>query len=765
MTTKMRSLRNFRNPIGCLILLAALGAAAGCSTSPSNGSGTNMNHVLPSGSSVAGWLVVPAGGSHASTATLDYIANGGSSGCTQCHGSDLSGGISKVSCFGNPAGCHHNPVANWATPAGHGATAKKAPGNSGFASCQICHGNTFSGGGAQVACEDCHGIPAPHPSPWFGAGSTYNHHDTNTANAPVCYGCHAYTGTVNPNNPTIPTSPASAGTAPNCYNGTMCHNTMAPHASGAAWTNAGAGFHGTDAKADLTYCQDCHGTPGTINFNGGSASTACSTCHTAAKAHPTDWQGPRTINGVTITHRTSGNRDVACAICHKTTGAGTGPNPSAPSCFSASFANSGGQGTRPCHSGGPGTAPHALGNPWSDPIVGGLAFHGTTAKADLLYCQTCHGTPPRSFGGGTGATTACTDCHATPEAHPTDWQGVRAISTASITHRTSGNRTAACGVCHKTTGTGAGPNPSAPSCFSASYTNGDGQNRACHSGGPGQPNHSVPFFDNTAHTQATIASFTSNCGSCHAVTGTSPVSGAPLCTSCHTSDPRGVTNCTSCHVNPPNNAATTAYPNVAGAHKKHLDLAPLGNTITCDTCHNGLGTNTLNHYNRAKSRVPPGDVAFVAPFPYTTGTATFDNALAALTCRSVSCHGAQTTPGWRSTTGTTCTTCHKESGTSVNGAPATYYNDYGSGKHNLHVVDKGLPCTDCHDMNVATNNKAGVVNHFKFLGTFSMEGPARDTFRNSTGSVVYTPGAPGTCTGVCHGMDHGDGQGNNHESW
>ena len=105
MTTRMRSLRNFRNPIGCLILLAALGAAAGCSTAENpNGSATNMNHVLPSGSSVPGWLVVPTGGSHASTATQDYIATGGGSGCTECHGSDLSGGISGTSCFGNPAG-------------------------------------------------------------------------------------------------------------------------------------------------------------------------------------------------------------------------------------------------------------------------------------------------------------------------------------------------------------------------------------------------------------------------------------------------------------------------------------------------------------------------------------------------------------------------------------------------------------------------------------------------------------------------------------
>ena len=167
-------------PFTLLLLLGAVAFAAGCSTAESpGGSGANMNHVLPSGSSVAGWLVVPSGGTHASSATLDYVAsNGGSSGCTQCHGSDLSGGISKVSCFGNPAGCHHGPVANWATPAVHGATAKQAPGSSGFASCQICHGNNFSGRLTAPACVDCHGVSAPHPArPWRGPTFTHTDHE------------------------------------------------------------------------------------------------------------------------------------------------------------------------------------------------------------------------------------------------------------------------------------------------------------------------------------------------------------------------------------------------------------------------------------------------------------------------------------------------------------------------------------------------------------------------------------------------------------
>ncbi|MHB8783057.1 MAG: CxxxxCH/CxxCH domain c-type cytochrome [Desulfobacteria bacterium] len=760
MIPKTRFRRGLRVRFGWMILAAAV-VVAGCSTSASNGSGGSVNHITAQGTSVSGWLTASGASNHSRTATTSFIALGNAGGCTGCHGADLLGGISRVSCMSNPSACHHGTIAGWVAAGSaaqqHGASAKRGPGGSSMYSCRICHGDDFTGNASAPSCLNnaaCHGagVLSPHPSKWrTSSGGATNHDSTNTANAPVCHDCHAYTGVANPNNPTIPASPAPAGTAPGCFNGTMCHNAAgAPHATGSAWLDAGAGFHGTDAKADLTYCQGCHGTPGTIDFNGGIASTACSTCHTAAKAHPTDWQGLRTINGVTITHRTSGNRDVACAICHKTTGPGTGPNPSAPSCFSASFTNASGQ-ARSCHSGGPGSAPHALGATWLDPATGGSAFHGTTAKADLLYCQTCHGTPPRSFGGGTGATTACTTCHVTAEAHPTDWQGVRAISTATITHRTSANRTAACGICHSVTGPGTGPNPAAPSCFSANYTNGNGQARGCHVNGPGQPNHAVPFTTAT-HTQATTASFTSDCGSCHAVTGTSPVSGAPLCTSCHISDPRDVTNCTSCHGNPPT-GGSTAYPNVAGAHAKHLALnntSTPGTPVSCPTCHTGLGSPTQSHYDRTRpTRVPPASVAFVTTYNANAVTAAFDNS-SLLRCTNVSCHGGQATPNWRTgsiTVDTQCTSCHVSSG---------QFNSYTSGQHSLHL-GKGVLCTECHDMNVSTNNKAGVVDHFKFLETSGMEGPAKDTFRNSTGTVVYTPGGTpgtGTCTGTCHSKIH-----------
>src|SRR5512143_2066920 len=87
----------------------------GCSSPNSN------TPVLDSsGKHVADWIV----GHRAS-----YVGN--PKGCVGCHGSDLLGGISRVSCFSsdfNGQACHASgPVghpAGWRDPSLHGATAK-----------------------------------------------------------------------------------------------------------------------------------------------------------------------------------------------------------------------------------------------------------------------------------------------------------------------------------------------------------------------------------------------------------------------------------------------------------------------------------------------------------------------------------------------------------------------------------------------------------------------------------------------------------------
>ncbi len=579
MTTKMRTLRDFRNPIGCLILLAAFAVAAGCSTAESpSGSATNMNHVLPSGSSVAGWLVLPSGGTHASTATLDYIDGGGSSGCTQCHGSDLSGGISKVSCFGNPAGCHHTPVANWATPAVHGATAKKAPGSSGFASCQICHGNNFSGGGAKVSCTNnpnatCHGpaVASPHPpKPWrASAGTTFTHTTTNPANAPVCYGCHADSPAGNLNNPHRPPTPAAAGTAPGCFNGTMCHEPAGGSASGRD-SRLGDAPAGGPAPRERR-----EGDPGLDH---------------RVRLLP---GLPRDRDDVSGELR---RRLVRGVLLHLPWAERT-------------------------------ACPRAVAH------LGRKHYsHTSTDAANAPVCQQCH------FVGSPN----------NPAGHPPT----------------------------------PAPAGTAPDCFNSTL---------CH--GSVAP-HKVPFNDNT-HFDVVTATFEAACSACHDVSAPSTKSG-PVCRTCHVAaSPLTSLNCTSCHASPPSGAA---YPNIAGAHSTHIALDNTGSPVSCDTCHNGLGPSllNLNHYNRAKSRVAPGDAAFLATYFAKTGASSFDNG-AALSCSNVSCHGGQATPNWQAGTlnvNSQCTNCHVF-GPSL-GNPQ--YNSPYSGEHNINTPTFPGAHQTCHEL-------------------------------------------------------------------
>ncbi len=389
MTFPMHFFRDLRHSTRSLILLVAFAAISGCGS----------NHSSGGLSSPPDWVVLPSGGQHAKSATRDYIAESESIPCMECHGADLSGGTSQVSCFENPAGCHHGPVSGWiaTSPAAqnHGVSAKQAPGSSGFVSCQICHGRFFTGGASKLSCFPCHEVNAPHPArPWHGP--TYTHIDTNTENAPVCVLCH-FPGS--PNNPSNhPFTPAAAETPPGCFNSTLCHgDTAAPHAVGTAWLDPGPQFHGLTAKQDLSYCQECHGTPGTTLFNGGIASTSCqtSTCHARAKAHPIPWhQAPQLFPAYAASHRDSGNGSVACAICHKTDGPGTGPDPNAPSCFSISF-----NGIL-CHSGGPGGVKHPV------PFTG--ANHTSVTSSNFAAnCEACH----FETGPATKLGPTCTVCH------------------------------------------------------------------------------------------------------------------------------------------------------------------------------------------------------------------------------------------------------------------------------------------------------------------------------------------------------------------
>ena len=522
---------------------------------------------------------------------------------------------------------------------------------------------------------------------------------------------------------------------PNCMTAACHHGTIPGFALAAT--------HGPRAKArqdstggGLGSCQLCHG----ASFAGDGSGISCQSCHNVPAPHPPKpWNDP-----ATYTHADTDPANApVCATCHLAGSplnpAGHPPQPAAPGaapgCFNQTL----------CHGA---DAPHLLGAVWT--TATSTAFHGLSAKQDLLACQSCHGVPgTTAFAGGVTAT-ACTTCHTAAFAHSTVWAPapVETFPGYVPSHRDAGNLANACATCHDYTQGRTAPLAAAPSCFS-STANGV----ACHANGPGQPDHPVPFLG-TAHTAAGQASFTADCGNCHAVSGTSPVSTAPLCAVCHQAgSPLTQTACTSCHENPP---AGTQFPDITGSHPKHNALANV--TGLCGTCHNGFDTGSLAHYDRADAipgkdalRVPPGAVALLATYNAKAGAAAMDSA--ALTCSNVSCHGAITTPAWGTgsisvDTDPGCRQCHQ-----IGTAAATPENNAAwSGLHAFHLgAAVGARCTDCHSM---TNGTPGANNHFAHLDTPQMEGPASDTILllGST-SNVYDATAK-TCTVTCHDQAH-----------
>lgn len=273
-------------------------------------------------------IVNPETGRHPANWIVDHRTAyaGNPAPCAECHGMDLRGGVSGVSCFSasfNGMSCHANGPsghpAGWADPTLHGAAAKAAPSSSaGFASCQTCHGDTFAGGRVQRSCLNtagCHGaaVSAPHsPAPWRGGART--HTNTNMANAPVCALCH-----LNGLNSSVqPSPPAPAGTTPGCFNNTLCH-ALTAHPAG--WSAPDQ--HGVTAEQDFAVCKVCHG----ATYQGGLATTTCYNCHNGPGLnHPAPaWVVPD--------HKTAALTDnVICQKCHGTNYLGGGSHLACISC-------------------------------------------------------------------------------------------------------------------------------------------------------------------------------------------------------------------------------------------------------------------------------------------------------------------------------------------------------------------------------------------------------------------------------------------------
>lgn len=632
-----------------------------------------------------------AGGpSHTSTDTSN------ASQCVPCHTNGANS--TRAPQAGNPVGtgsCFNNTLchgtighaAGWSAATLHGAEAKKGPtAATGFSSCQPCHGVAFNNGSA-ISCMNgsgCHGlqVSAPHPAkPWTSAtAGAPTHTSTDSGNVGTCAVCHSGGA----NSDIIPPAPASGSAG--CFNNTLCHFHSIPYADPAA--------HGVEAKKDLLVCRACHG----AGFSGGTASTACSSCHSAAGAHPTDWQGSGTYS-----HRTAQNIANACSICHNVLNSGSGLLAGAPSCLSATFTNAAGQ-VRTCHAGGPGNAPHAV--PYAN--------HNAAARTNSPYCLSCHqipqsGTVPPGcqnchISSPVVTPVGCTSCHGDPP----DGTTYPNVSDAHADHLTS-TRVAilavTCSDCHSGLGVGTvdhqlrakartATGRNNPVAFSNGAliaagggtaptfndVNGQCSSTYCHgakmpggdiSGNNRSPIWSSPFLP----ANITVAA----CAACHGFPP-SAASGHPAVSS-PTSFPLG-SGC-GCHANI--NSAGTSYANIfinkalhingifeqaASGTPNHPGATPVTNPVYPGSLHRSVGTGYVAACGGCH------DYATAGVYPSAAGTPP--------NCRG--CHTASLGVG--------CSDCHGDTATGrPDGTPNSFPNRPGEHRISNHI---NRACTACH---------------------------------------------------------------------
>lgn len=296
----------------------------GCSTA-----NDNPVDVTVSGKHPAGWAVASNGGSHPA------LFLSAPDKCKECHGTDLLGGITKVSC--SSTSCHaqgpYGHAPGWNAYTAHGAHAKAAAaGVNGMAFCKNCHGANYTGGvGKSCMTAGCHNSPAPHPAtPWKGLLTT--HATTDPSNAPVCAQCHIggafLTSSVNP---------SSTGIS-GCFNNTLCHGVKGHTATYPGATHKSVGF---DFGPDCLVCHTAV-TPGAVYPATAGTPPVCSSCHPGWASSPaiigcggchgdpnplgSDGYGQptgSTFPNFAGQHRRHSNVGIAtCAYCHS--GGGTG---------------------------------------------------------------------------------------------------------------------------------------------------------------------------------------------------------------------------------------------------------------------------------------------------------------------------------------------------------------------------------------------------------------------------------------------------------
>ncbi|MFA7404005.1 MAG: CxxxxCH/CxxCH domain-containing protein [Pelobacteraceae bacterium] len=676
-----------------LLLLMAI-AIWGCSNANDNSITLDS-----SGKHPAGWVVALNGGSHPAM----FIS--APDKCTECHGTDLKGGISAVSCFSsdrNGMSCHpQGPFghpAGWSDPAAHGAHAKAAAnGANGMFFCTGCHGTDYRGAGAsRKDCLRCH-TTAPHPAkPWTG---TRSHASTDPSNAAACAQCHTAKANLSPSGLAGLPVTATIGSG-GCFNNTLCHGVMGHGSDPQPWSLPIN--HGSRAKADpgaggntgFTACQQCHGT----SFATVLGANSCVGCHGVAAPHPiaADW---RSVGMITHTN-TGPNNAAVCAACHNS----SSPKLAAPNL--ARFANS----------------PAGSFTDGSPDCFTASMCHGDVRKTS--NCDACHSTattiPFKSMAGATAvsdskvgahvkhlsasaqapaysANIACSECHAVP--------GSPAVSG---THR-NGTNDIVFGTLAKT------------GSLTPVYTTATGvcANTYCHGTTLNGGTNKSPVWNQSGYLAA-------GCGTCHGFppatvrNGTAAHSTSSACSGCHShvnSTNNGFLDASK-HINGAVDAsggASHAFPNPGSAHRT-------ATPATCQGCHNTTSTTGV--------------------YPVLRGTPP----------NCAGCHARSLFVG--------CSDCHGDATGRPNGS--TFPNK--AGRHSS-PGEHAVACAVCHagggsgvsahgNSNGFAKTAADVILRFSITGTVA-----------SDSSIVITrSGSTVTCTGVCH-ITGGDSQSHNSKTW
>ncbi len=539
--------------------------------------------------------------------------------CKNCHGTDLTGGFTGFSCFA----CHAGG------PNGHPAasqflediTSNRFHGNDrnwegGTTHCMNCHGEDLNGGVAEYSCRECHSSELPvhtHDPGYLDISSPLFHASDYTWEEETGL-CIGCHG-----------SDLDGGISQ--FSCRDCHNTTLPvHTHDPGFIIYGDNqFHGAtfDWDIDCATCSICHGD----DLDGGSAQYTCRTCHSQSLPYHThepsfmDYSSNE-FHGVVFDW--DADNDL-CKNCHGDNLDG-GPAPfSCRSCHTQSL---------PTHTHDPGFM-----------IYGNPGFHGDQLnwEADTPNCQGCHGSDLN--GGMTGF--SCGTCH-----------------TGELPYHAHG--------------------PSAIDPFSADY-------------------HGKILWNNGWDFSA--------CEKCHGTDLDGGFVNVSCTTSCH-QEQNGLGYCANCHGDratgnpaPPLSIMNSNDPGSlsVGAHVAHLNSSIA--VITCDDCHvvpaDYLDPGHLGSDNR-------GDVTIKDDFAYYQVMPEYDDASG--TCSNTYCHGGFSFPKatsqnqwiyqqdqitgnnqsltWNDPQSMTCVSCHN--------LPPTGH------------LDNGLPCIQCHASVV--NGALNIVN-------------------------------------------------------